>query len=704
MNSEPHGKRWEEVLLIAQQRERAGQWIEAEELYRQCVEHSPSPGEMWFRVGAVCLIQHKFTEAAQAFGEAITCQPDYAEAWSNRGVALATLGDVGSAEAAFRQAAALAPHRADVLRNWSRALRKLERNEEAAEVWRKSQEPPSENLARARDDAIALRRAGRPREAMQAIHRVLGRNPRYVPGLVMIGELLLESGDIEGAERAFRQAVEIDPNCVEARTDLGLLLATCGKVAEAVEEFRRSTAAAPDAPSGHCFLGMALLQLGRVDEAVVSLERAVRLDPALSDAHFHLGNALKTLKRLDEAVQSYENALLHRPDFADALLNLGDVWLRKCHVEQALECFDRACTLAPDNGEAQGIRGVALDHLRRYAESARCYRKAIELAPSNAEARCNLALWHLMHGDWEQGWEMYEWRWAARGVTPRKFAQPVWNGEPLQGQTILVRCEQGFGDILMCVRLTDDVMRQGGRVVLECPRPLLPLLSTCPGVDQLVAMGDPLPAFDVHCHLMSLPRILKVRPGTVPARIPYLTPAAERIERWRRALFPFDTDLERQEMRVGVVWKGNPRFKYDHTRSWALSTMEPLARIPGVKLISLQKGENQDELRDLPATVPVVDLGPQLDNDGAAFADTAAVMSLLDLVVAPDTSAAHLAGALGVRVWLGLAFHADWRWLLGRSHTPWYPTMMLFRQSRPGDWSEVFQRMAAELAGLRREP
>ena len=385
-------------------------------------------------------------------------------------------------------------------------------------------------------------------------------------------------------------------------------------------------------------------------------------------------------------------ALALKPDYAEAHNNLGGALSAQGNLDEAVACYRRALALKPDYAEAHNNLGGALSDLAKFDEALACYRRALRLKPDYAEAHWNQALLTLLTGDFERGWAEYEWRWKTKQLhfERRTFSQPRWDGQPLAGRTILLHAEQGLGDTIQFVRYVSLVKVRGGRVVVECQPPLLPLLADCPGIDQVVARGNPLPAFDVQAPLLSLPGILGTTLDSIPDRVPYLRADPELAQAWRKRLEALDG------FKVGIVWQGNPPFKGDRQRSIPLRQYEALARVEGVQLVSLQKGAGADQLGKLAASFPVLDLGEQLET----FSDTAAVLKNLDLLISSCTSVPHLAGALGVPVWLALPFVPDWRWLLEREDSPWYPHHRLFRQSRPGDWSEVFERIAGALRGL----
>ncbi|MGE3778429.1 MAG: tetratricopeptide repeat protein, partial [Pirellulaceae bacterium] len=442
----------------------------------------------------------------------------------------------------------------------------------------------------------------------------------------------------------------------------GVLLAGGNRLVEAVQAFRKALTAYPESEEGHANLCNALIELGRDEEARHALQTAIRLHPWNAGNHLNLGYLHARAGRLDEAVRCYRRALRCKPDYVEAHNNLGIVYDRQRRFEEAIECF----------------------------------RNAIRFNPNYEGAHYNLGLMYLRQGDWEQGWPEYEWRLRFKDRAARSLSHPQWDGSPLKGKTILLRTEQGLGDTIQFVRYAVEVKNRGGHVIVECPATLIPLLSTCRGIDQFIATGAERPDFDVHAMMMSLPAILKTSLSTVPCDVPYLAAEPERMRIWEQELAK-----DGNGFRVGIAWRGSPTFKRDRQRSIPLSAFEPIARLEGVQLYSLQKGCVEAELAAVCDDFRVVDLGTCLDNQCGAFLDTAAVMMHLDLIVSIDSAPAHLAGALGVPVWVALPYAADWRWLADCDESPWYPSMRLFRQSEPGKWGDVFERMAAELAWRR---
>ncbi|MGZ5983257.1 MAG: tetratricopeptide repeat protein, partial [Isosphaeraceae bacterium] len=376
-----------------------------------------------------------------------------------------------------------------------------------------------------------------------------------------------------------------------------------------------------------------------------------------AEAHNNLGNALQDQGRFEEAITAYRQALHFRPGYVEALKHLGNAQRALGRLTEAIACYDEGLRHAPDH---------ALLHMSR-------------------------AMVWLQMGDFARGWPECEWRLRGQDLLIHRLPQPVWDGSELGGRTILLVAEQGLGDTIQFIRYAPLVARRGGRVVVSCARMLGQILATCPGVDQVIIEGDPLPEFACHAPVMSLPAILGTTLQTIPVEVPYLAADPSLVARWRDALDGID------EFKVGVVWQGNPVHTKDRERSFRLAQLEPVARVPGVRLFSLQKYFGLDQIEAVSDRFHVTGLGHRLDD----FVDTAAVMRNLDLVISADSSPAHLAGALGVPVWMPLPYISDWRWMTDRDDTPWYPTMRLFRQRRFGDWDELFARLARELVAAR---
>lgn len=500
---------------------------------------------------------------------------------------------------------------------------------------------------------LALRRRGKIKEALENLNLSAKLAPTWAEAHNTLGATLYSTGSVDEALEHFRRAVQANPNHINARRNLGLALADKGLYADAAAAYRQVLSRNPDSTQVHNLLGIALAHQGKSSEAIEHYQRALARDADYADPWNNLGNALHREGKLDEADAALRTAIRLKPNYAEAYNNLANVLLRQ-------ERFDEALVN---------------------------YRMALRLNPDYANAHMNLGLTLLLRGDFANGWREYEWRRKTKDVKAREFSRPQWDGGALAGKTILLFAEQGLGDTLQFIRYSPLVERHGGTVVVECQPALVPLLRG--HVARLVARGQPLPEFDVEIPLLSLPGLFGSTLPTMPNSVPYLTAEPARVDAWRERLQAI------KGFKIGIAWQGSTSYQEDRWRSIKLRAFAPLARIPGVRLISLQKGFGTEQLQEA-RDWAVVDFGTHLDQDGA-FLDSAAILKQLDLVVTSDTAVAHLAGALGVPVWVALTKIPDWRWLLHRPDSPWYPSMKLFRQIRADDWDELFGRMAKEL-------
>jgi tetratricopeptide (TPR) repeat protein len=544
-------------------------------------------------------------------------------------------------------------------------------------------------VAQALDLAVQQHQAGQWQQAEQLYRAILQVEPQQVDALHLLGVLASQVGQHEQASTYIGQALRLQPDFVEAHINLGVALQKQGKLEEALASLHQALRLQPDSAEAHNNLGNVLQEQGQLDEAQACYQQALHLRPDYAEAHNNLGNVLQKQGKLVEALACLQQALRLKPDYTEAHNNLGNVLQKQGKLVEALACLQHALRLKPDFAEAHYNLGNVLKEQGQLTEALASYQQALRLTPDYAEAHWNRALVWLLAGDFEQGWPEYEWRWQRQEASPPRFPQPRWDGASLHGQTILLWAEQGLGDTLQFVRYAPLVQARGGCVLVACQPALVPLLSRCPGIDQLLSQGSPLPPFDAWAPLLSLPGLLQTTLATVPRTVPYLFPDPERVQYWRQELHPLEG------FKIGIVWQGNSRHQNDKQRSIPLAQFEPLARVERVQLISLQKGAGREQLEAVAERFPVIDLGQRLDGD--SLADAAAAMQNLDLLIACDTALAHLAGALGVPVWLALPFAPDWRWLLEREDSPWYPSMRLFRQQKWGDWDEVFARMAAAL-------
>jgi tetratricopeptide (TPR) repeat protein len=539
---------------------------------------------------------------------------------------------------------------------------------------------------------IALALQGKKHEAVAAFQAAIAAQPASADAHNNLGNACHELGRIDQAKAAFQEALRLNPNHPDALRNLGSLLLDRGDAAAALATLQRANQLRPNNPELLGLLGAALAQVKKHEEAAKCFSAVLAQQPNLATARNGMGIALAGLKRLDEAIASFREALRLQPNFPEAYNNMGNSLRELGRLDDSCSALEEAIRLRSDYAEAYNNLGITVALKNHLAEACRRYSQAIEHNPEHADAHKNLGLTLLKLGDFQRGWREFEWRWKCRDFTPRKSTIPAWEGEPLEGKAILLYAEQGFGDTIQFVRYAPLFKARGARVTVECQAPLVALIKSCAGIDEVIAAGATPPVHDFELPFMSLPRVFETTVDTVPASTPYLAADPHLVERWRKEL----ADLE--GFKIGIVWQGSKNYISDNTRSFPLQLFEPLARVAGIRLISLQKGLGSEQIAELGDLFSVTDLGPRIDLGDDAFVDTAAVMKNLDLVITADTATGHLSGALGVPVWTALAFSHDYRWLFGREDSPWYPTVRLFRQDQPGAWGPVFERMASALS------
>jgi tetratricopeptide (TPR) repeat protein len=539
----------------------------------------------------------------------------------------------------------------------------------------------------------ALLASGQHGPAQAALRHALTLQPNDATLWFNLANALLQDGHAAAAAEAYAQAARRRPDFAPAWFGRGSALSRLADHAGAQDAFATVIALRPDLAAAHLGLGNAALALGEPAAAMAAFETALAIRPDFAEAWCNIGVAQHATGAFEAAIASARRAIGLQPGYADALSNLGNALLLTGQFAPAIEAYRAAILARPGFAAAHANLGAALRDSRQMAASEQALRHALHLAPASAEAHFNLALTLLSRGAYAEGWAEHEWRWALPTMPQRGFAQPQWRGEALHGQRILLHAEQGLGDTLQFIRYAPLVAARGAHVILDVPAPLQRLLAGMPGVSAVVASGEALPAFDLHCPMMSLPHAFATRLESIPAPVaPSVAPAL--AQHWREKVLACAAP---GALRVGLVWAGSPRpdearaHHADRRRSLALAAFAPLAGMPGLALYSLQHGTAAGA--PPPPGLALIDLMAGV----ADFADTAALLAPLDLVIAVDTSVAHLAATMGKPVWLLSRFDACWRWLDARDDTPWYPTMRLYRQAEPGAWAPVLARLARDL-------
>ena len=551
-----------------------------------------------------------------------------------------------------------------------------------------SQNPAPFNLGQSFNEAVALHRQGRLRDAEKIYVRVLKAAPDHFDALNLLGSVKAQLGRVGEAHRLFTAASKINPNVPQVWANLGHVLQMLKRNQDALECFDKACALAPDNASILNSRANALLALGRPREALEQFADVLARAPNHGEARLSSGIAHAALGATEEAVAEFDRALALAPGHPVAHFNRGVALFELGRYADAVAAHDSALAAAPQHAGAWLNRGRALAGLSQFHDAIASYSKASALRKDDPDTHFMESLALLTLGDYRRGFEKYEARWRRSGMPePKSRGRPLWRGDyPLARKTVLLHAEQGLGDTIQFARYVPLLAASGAEVVLEVQPELTALMTRLEGAKTVIAHGAPPPPFDVHCPLGTLPLAFKTEPSTVPADIPYLSADDAHLAKWSGRFAALDRP------RIAIAWSGNASHLNDRNRSMAFTRLTPLFSTPA-RFVSIQRDVRTEDTSALAQETRVTHIGGELDS----FADTAAAIALCDLVIAVDTAVAHLAGAMGRPVWVLLPFTPDWRWTLEGDTTPWYPTARLFRQTALGDWDGVIARVAAEL-------
>jgi tetratricopeptide (TPR) repeat protein len=637
---------------------RAGRFREAEVIYRRVLAEEPNHADAMQLLGAVAGQTGRVDLAIELIQKAIVLNPKIAAYQNNLAKILCDQGRFEEAIAACKAAIGLDPKLAEAQNNLGNAF-----------------------LA-----------SGKHVEAIAAYRAAIAIRPDYFDAMRNLGVVLGRIGDCEGAVAVYRRMGELRPGEADVQNNLGNVLVRLDRIDEAIGAYGKALGIQPGHFQAYNNIADAFRLAGRLDESIAASRQAIAIRPDFAEAFNALGLALTTAKRLDEAIAALGRAVEIKPEFMGAHNNLGAALYQSRRMDEAIGSYRRALELDAGHPEVLSNLGLALCASGKNEEAMAAYREALRLQSGYAEAHYYLGISLLLEGELDKGWRENEWRWLIKDARsrPRKCSQPMWGGEDLGGRTILLDAEQGFGDVIQFVRYVPEVAKRGGRVILMCYGDLVRLVRGVEGLTQICSRNPP-PTFDVHCPLVSLPGVIGTGLDSIPAEIPYLKADDAIVAGWGKKM-----GSRGDRMRVGLVWAGEPSHNRDMERSISLSQFGALTELGDIEFYSLQKGEAAVQAQQPPAGMKLVDFSADIRD----FADTAGLISQLDLVVTVDTAVAHLAGAMGKRVWVLLAKLPDWRWMLDREDSPWYPTMRLFRQKTMGDWDEVIRRIAKELAEI----
>lgn len=660
-------------------------------------------------LGSIHSLSGRPDKALTAFDAAVRMAPKSAQAHFNRGFALKQLGHAADAVAAYETALKIDPRMVEAHHNLAVALNEIGQSDRALAAADAAIALNSGSAEAHYNRGIVLDGMGRRDEALTAFDLALKRKPVYADAHIARASSLRALARFDEAVAAIDTAIEQAPARVDARVAKALILREASRFEEALAAVEEALRQSPGNADALLAKAAILEQQRRNEEALAIYDELAARDPKAVAVRVNRGNSLRRLLRFAEALAVFDELLAEAPDTLPLEINRAGVLNELDRFADAIAACNHVLGLAtsgvdPDGSiaaEALSTRAAAFMHLHRMDEAIADYDRALERRPGSLVTRADRALTLLTAGRWAEGWPGYEFRSLKEGdaAYAPKHPAPIWTGESLTGKRLLVTGEQGLGDVIQFVRYLPPLANEAAEIRLAT-RPSLHriLAESLPGV-WLVENVDAAEPFDYQIRLLSIPGLRGTNLETIPSAVPYLRPEEERVAAWRDRI---PTGL----VRIGIHWQGNKEYGKDHRRSPPLAFFAPLATIPGVKLISLQKGDGLEQLSSLPAGMTVHMPGDDFDSGPDAFVDTAAIMQQLDLVVSSDSAVVHLAGALGRPVWIVLPHLPDWRWMLGREDSPWYPTARLFRQPISGDWGSVFKRVADEVRALvqAREP
>jgi tetratricopeptide (TPR) repeat protein len=667
-----------------------GRLDEARAIYQSVVDVEPLNFDAVHMLGAVIAQQGNHSIAVKYFTKAIAINPNNADCHSNMAVSLNALGQLEAALASLERTIRCAPNVADThwragnlccrLKQFDLALPHLDR---AIAL--------NPNHARAfASRGSALRELGQVGAAVASFDHAIELMPDYAEAHFNRGNALREMGSFDAALGSYDRAIALRPNYVSAYCNRGAVLLQQKLYVAAIASLEKAIELDASSFDALCNRGSAQHQLAQFDAALASFDAAIRLRPDHADSHSNRAMTLCQVGKIELAIASCETAIRLKPGLAEAHSNLGNALRHANQLEKAVSSYDRAIAINPEYAEALYNRGIVLVELRQVARGIADYDRAIAIQPAYAEAHWNKGLSYLLTGDFANGWRLYEWRWEKEKerVLRPKFAQPQWSGEEsLTGKTVFLHSEQGIGDTIQFIRYADLVVTRGAKVIAQIPKELISLTDGFLRVAQWIAPGEPLPHFDFHCPLLSLPLAFKTTLATIPHPTAYLAAEPSAVKKWAIKLGP------RRRCRVGIVWRGRAEHQNDHNRSMSLAQL--IQQLPSrFDYVSLQKDISDEDRAVLGAKENLRHFGDEIGD----FSDTAALCALMDVVISVDTSVAHLSGALGRPTLILLPFFPDWRWMFDRDDSPWYSSVKLYRQTRERDWAPVLQRVSEDLS------
>jgi tetratricopeptide (TPR) repeat protein len=663
----------QQTLEHAVKLHQAGNLGEAEAIYCQVLSREANHPQALHMLGLIAHQAGRHQVALELISRAIAARPQIADMYSNRGLVLMRIGRLQEAIADLQQALALNPNYPEALNNLGNALFQMARYPEAVQYCQRAVTLRPDYAEAHNNLGNSLLNCGRIDDAIASYQRVIALQPDHHEAYNNLGAAYINKNRLDDAIEVMTKALQLNPNDSDVLNNLGNAYKQKGQFEKALGLFRRAVAINPKHPAVQQNMGNTLMQHGDVDGAIAAYRQAISMRGDFAEAHQSLGNALYQKGRLDEATAAFNRAVQIRPDYYEAYSNLGNT----LYYQGDLPAAETAC------------------------------RRALALKPGFPAAHWNLGLNLLLQGRLQEGWKEYNWRWQVRELDApkRDYPMPIWDGGELGGRRILLHAEQGFGDTIQFMRYVPMVAGRGGRIIVGCQQELVPLFKDQMPVERWIVDKETLPDFSVHAALLNLPMILGTTLETIPAPVPYVRANPDAAGRWNVRIKNSDPSNREESnagrskaggLKVGLAWAGRAAHANDRNRSMSLSLFAPLSQIPGLRFFSLQRDKPAQLSQGWPDATPLTDWADELHD----FADTAALIENMDVIITVDTALAHLAGAMGKRVWTMLPFMPDWRWMQHREDSPWYPTMRLFRQPATGEWQTPLKKLAEALSEL----
>jgi len=667
----------------------AGNLRATADIYREVLKQNPDNVEALHFLGVVLCDGGIYDQALPLFEKAIALAGPDSSILFNYGVALRSLGRLTQASRAFRHAAEASPGRVDCWHNLGESYRQLGRLTDAVDSFNKATKADPYNEPAWFNLGNVLVDQGFNDEAIQAYERVVTLNSTNIQARNNLGIALRQADKLEAAVAMFREVLDIDPTDAAAYNNLGIALQALGRLDEAVLAFTGALSMAPDYMEAICNLGKLYEELEKFDQALICYQSALAVDALHLDSLIGFTHCRQRQGQYEEVLAKLDQWEESDPNNLRVTLARANVLRDQGKYDLALAEFDRILNVVPDHPAALTNKALTLQHQGECEQAIEVYRRALTYDPENELIHSNLAQAFLLSGHDDEGRIEFEWRLRTNEVVTKRKELPgvPWVGEDISGKQLLVWCEQGLGDIIQFIRFLPKLCELGAIVTLQCPQPMVRLLKSMEYSIDIIPDDGEIPKVDHNVPLMSLPLFLGNQ--TIPISASYLNPEIKLVEYWRQR-------IAGSKLKIGIAWQGNPNYQADRSRSIPLAELQPLLTFRNADFYGLQKGQGVDQIKLLRDGSRLIDLSDDLDKE-AAFVDTAAAMTVLDLIITSDTAIPHLAGALGRPVWLLTSYAPDWRWGLGSSKCPWYPTMRLFRQLAPGDWKVVVRDVAKAL-------